>query len=204
MLVFLDDSGDPGFKVEKGSSPVFAIALVIFKDELEAEKVAVAIKELRRKLGHSDVFEFKFNKTPKEEILRFLETVNKFDWKYRAIVMRKEVIRSEELRGSKESFYNYTIKMVLKHSAGAIRNAKLRLDGRGSREFRRSLLSYLRKNLPDQMLDNLRFRNSKSDVLIQMADIVAGSVHRKYQPRKDKDVYLAKIKKHKDNLWEFR
>ncbi|MFA5033728.1 MAG: DUF3800 domain-containing protein [bacterium] len=40
MLVFLDDSGDPGFKVEKGSSPVFVIALVVFDDHLDAEETA--------------------------------------------------------------------------------------------------------------------------------------------------------------------
>lgn len=56
MLVFLDDSGDPGFKVEKGSSPVFIISLVIFEDALEAEKTAIAVKELRRELKHSDSF----------------------------------------------------------------------------------------------------------------------------------------------------
>ena len=36
MLIFLDDSGDPGFKVKKGSSPCFVIALAIFDDHLEA------------------------------------------------------------------------------------------------------------------------------------------------------------------------
>ena len=48
MLIFIDDSGDPGFKLDKGSSAFFVIALIIFDDELEAEKVALAIKELRR------------------------------------------------------------------------------------------------------------------------------------------------------------
>jgi len=47
MLVFIDDSGDPGFKVEKGSSKIFVITMVIFKDNLEAEKTSVAIKEVR-------------------------------------------------------------------------------------------------------------------------------------------------------------
>lgn len=62
MLVFLDDSGDPGFKVKKGSSPCFVIALVIFDDHLEAETCALEIKKLRRELGLSDHFEFKFSK----------------------------------------------------------------------------------------------------------------------------------------------
>lgn len=59
MIVFIDDSGDPGFSV--GSSNVFVIACVIFDDELEAEKVAVAIKEYRRSLHFPDSMEFKFN-----------------------------------------------------------------------------------------------------------------------------------------------
>lgn len=46
MIVFIDDSGDPGFKLDKGSSAFSVITLVIFDDALEAEKVALAIKEL--------------------------------------------------------------------------------------------------------------------------------------------------------------
>lgn len=41
MLVFIDDSGDPGFKLQKGSSLIFVIGCVIFDDELEAEKTAI-------------------------------------------------------------------------------------------------------------------------------------------------------------------
>ena len=63
MLIFVDDSGDPGFRIEKGSSTHFVIAMVVFDDPLEAEKTSLAIKELRRKLKVSDLFEFKFNKT---------------------------------------------------------------------------------------------------------------------------------------------
>ena len=35
MLVFIDDSGDPGFKLGKGSTSHFIIGMVIFDDELE-------------------------------------------------------------------------------------------------------------------------------------------------------------------------
>ena len=63
MLVFIDDSGDPGFKFERGSSRYFIVLILIFNDELEAEKTAVAIKELRRNLGFPDDAEFKFSKS---------------------------------------------------------------------------------------------------------------------------------------------
>lgn len=41
MIVFIDESGDPGFKIESGSSEVFVLALVVFDDNLEAEKASV-------------------------------------------------------------------------------------------------------------------------------------------------------------------
>lgn len=60
MFVFIDDSGDPGFKTQQGSSAVFVISLVLFDDPLEAEKTSLAIKQLRRTLKVSDLYEFKF------------------------------------------------------------------------------------------------------------------------------------------------
>ncbi len=36
MLVFIDESGDTGLKIDKGSSKYFVIALVIFEDHEEA------------------------------------------------------------------------------------------------------------------------------------------------------------------------
>ncbi len=135
MLVFPDDSGDPGFKVAKGSTPCFVIALVIFDDDLEAEKCAVAIKELRRTLGLSDNYEFRFNGSNRDIRLAFLRCAARLEFRVRAIVMDKARIYGAELRSSKDSFYRYAIKMVLQHNFGKIRNARLRLDGHGDREL---------------------------------------------------------------------
>ena len=49
-LVFIDESGDAGFKIEKGSSSHFVVVLVIFNDELVAEETALTIKKLKREL----------------------------------------------------------------------------------------------------------------------------------------------------------
>lgn len=207
MLIFIDDSGDPGFKIEKGSSPVLVIVCVIFDDELEAEKTAVAIKELRRKLKKSDKFEFKFNKTNREFRLKFLQEVSHFKFRFRAIVFEKTKIKSDELKTSKQSFYNYAIKMVLKHNFGTIKGAKIRLDGHGDRIYKREVIRYLRKELnnrENKIFQKLQFVDSKSNVLIQLADMIAGSIHRKYMMEKmDSKTYFNIIKKQKEDLWEF-
>lgn len=147
MLVFIDDSGDPGFKLEKGSSRFFVIAMIIFDDELEAEKTAIAIKELKRYLKFPDGVEFKFSKSSKNTRTKFLQTINLYKFKIRSLVIDKSLIRSRELRMNKDSFYGYAIKTALKYSDDSILEAKVRIDGSGDRVFRRSFLSYLRKQL---------------------------------------------------------
>lgn len=209
MLVFLDDSGDPGFKVKKGSSPCFVIALVVFDDHLEAEACAVEIKKLRRQLDLDDQFEFKFSKCCEKFRKQFLSRVASYKFRTRAIVMRKDAIYSQELRHSKESFYRYSIRMVLQHSFGTIKKARLKMDGHGDREFRRELHSYLRTQLQstrdgDPILEDVRIVDSRNNVLIQLADMVAGTLRRHAeQQKKDAVQYRALIEKRIEDVWNF-
>lgn len=75
MLVFIDDSGDAGFKLDRDSSKHFVIACVIFDDNLDAEEAALKIKWLRRSLKWRNDHEFKFNKTNKQIRLAFLDEI---------------------------------------------------------------------------------------------------------------------------------
>lgn len=208
MLVFIDDSGDAGFKFEKGSSRFFVISLIIFDDELEAEKAAVAIKDLKRSLRFPDDVEFKFFKSRKIVRIKFLEAIKPFQFRVRNLVIDKTLIHSEELRGNKNSFYSYAIKMVLKHSDNSIIDAKIKIDGSGDRTFRKRFLGYLTRQLNTQqkrIVKNCKLVNSKNNVLIQMADMIAGGVRRSFdESRKDAATYKNIIKKHIDDEWHFK
>lgn len=210
-LVFIDDSGDPGFNFEKGSSFFFIIAAVIFYDPLEAEKTAVGIKEVRRSLGFPDNnFEFKFCKSKKIVREKFLESVKNFDFKIRYLIVDKRVIRSRDLKENKDLFYSYAIKMLLKNSDGSILDAKIKIDGSGDREFRRSFSTYLRKSLNSnekKIVNNLKLVDSKKDVLIQLADMVAGSEFRYFEHKDSKsdfNNYRNIIKKRIEDEWNFK
>jgi hypothetical protein len=115
MLIFIDDSGDPGFKLKKGSSAVFVIVMVIFKDNLVAEETALCIKKLKRELGFRDEYEFKFNKCSRDLRMKFLQSIRKYNFDIRAIVVIKEKIFSQTLRGSKDKFYNFIVRNLLSH-----------------------------------------------------------------------------------------
>lgn len=208
MLVFIDDSGDAGFKIEKGSSRFFVISLVIFDDNLEAEKIALAIKEFKRELNFPDNTEFKFFKSSKNVKERFLKATLPFKFKIRNFVVDKTIIRSSELKENKNSFYSYAIKMALKYSSNSILNARIKIDGSGNRDFRRSFLTYLRKQLNSKdrkIIKDCRLVDSKDNVLIQLADMIAGSVRRSHdKSKKDADVYKKIIESKIEDEWLFK
>jgi len=208
MLAFIDDSGDPGFKLDSGSTKVFVIAIVIFDDNLQAENTSVAIKNLKRKLKLPDDVEFKFCKTNNNYKEEFFKTINNFDFRIRSLVVRKEKIYSPELRNNKESFYSYCIKEALKNNNNTIIGASIRIDGSGSKEFRKGMISYLRKQLNNEqrhVLKNCRLVDSKENPLIQLADMVAGAINRSCDSSKaDNQKYIEIIKKHMQDRWDFQ
>ncbi len=208
MLIFIDESGDAGFKISKGSSSYFVISLVIFDEELDAEETALKIKKLRKALNKSDKFEFKFNKCNRKLREEFLNEIRNCNFRIRSIVMDKEKIYSKHLRDLATDFYGFSLRMVLQHNGKTIKNAKIRIDGSGERKFRKQLTLYLRKYLNSsnkKIIKNLRFYDSKQNVLIQLADMIAGSIRRDFEKTTpDHNIYRKIIRKREEDAWEFR
>ena len=61
MLVFIDESGDAGFKLTKGSAKTFVAALVAFREPASAAPACAVIGELSGRLKLKS--EFKFHKS---------------------------------------------------------------------------------------------------------------------------------------------
>jgi len=58
VLVFIDESGDPGFKVAKGSSQLFVVGMAIFDTVGAAHNVQERIDRVAQVLGHKPEFKF--------------------------------------------------------------------------------------------------------------------------------------------------
>jgi uncharacterized protein DUF3800 len=206
MLIFIDESGDPGFKIDKGSTPVFVIAMVIFDDHLEAEKASLAIKELRRELKVNDKYEFKFNKTDGRFKNAFFHATCKYNFRVRATIVKKSIIYSSTLRNKKESFYNFIVMQILKQSK-TIKHAKLRFDRRGEKLLRDEMRIYLSQQLDNKTNDvftDLKFVDSKQNTLIQLADMVAGSIAWAHGGKSK--IYLNKLERagRIEDIWPFK
>ena len=205
MLVFIDESGDPGFKTTKGSSPNFVTTMVIFDDHSVAKRTQQAIVNLRAELRVKP--EFKFSKLYSAHRDRFFDEMAGYSFRTRSVVVQKELIYSDALRTVKESFYKFFIRNMLQHDGGALRGAKVVIDGSGDRQFKKAFRAYLRKNLDKGAVEKLDLKDSVKDPLVQLADMVAGAVARSYRTdRSDSNRWRSVLHRNGqiENVWEFK
>ncbi|MEK7189873.1 MAG: DUF3800 domain-containing protein [Patescibacteria group bacterium] len=122
MLVFIDESGDSGLKIEKGSSRYFTVGLVVFEDNAEALACDQRMQLLKSESGLSENTEFHFKRNSDKFKRAFLTAIAPYDFFYYGIVINKD---PDKLCGdgfrNKESFYKYACGLVFE-------NAKEKLD----------------------------------------------------------------------------
>ncbi|MGE5562414.1 MAG: DUF3800 domain-containing protein [Bacillota bacterium] len=203
MLVLIDESGDPGFKLQKGSTPVFVVAMVIFDRFEDAEQAGFLIRELCSRVGHRA--EFKFNKCSDDVRDQFFAAVTKCSFRVRALVVLKARIYSTKLRSDTEAFYSYCVKSLMRFDNGTLRKARIKIDGSGDRKFKTALATYLRRHLRDGAVQSIKFADSRRDALIQLADMAAGAIARSYREgdRAQHARWRAMLKRQIDDVWEF-
>lgn len=204
MLVLIDESGDAGFKIARGSTPYFVVAMVVFRDFKEAERASAVIAEARERFRVKP--EFKFNKCHPNARDGFFQAVSPIDYRVRALVVEKARIYSDNLRENKERFYNYFVQLLLKHDNDLLQGARVKIDGSGDREFKRELERYLRQQCQDGKIASVKFAESHRDNLIQLADMAAGAIARSYRQddRKDANRWRKMLAAKIDDVWDFK
>lgn len=156
------------------------MACCVFETYQSAESAAAVIRAYREQLGWHPLQEFKFSKTRADIRRGFLEAVRREDFFVRAVIMQKGKIYSAHLQQDHKSFYNYAIQTVLSNSNGTIREASIKIDGSGDRTYKRAAIAYLRREVNRRsgggVVRKAGFVDSKTDQLIQLADMVAGAI----------------------------
>ena len=186
QLVFIDDSGDPGFKSE--SSDNFVMAAALFIDPEVAESLMHEIDDYRKSLGWKYNHEFKFTKNPKDVVSEMLRRARNYDFKIYAVYIEKsdfrEITPAMAPFFDREKLYNWTIKELLREIP--LKTAKITIDGRSSKQHKKDTATYLRREVNGDNSKKLEFKfdDSVTTDLLQLADLIAGSINRSLQPDK--------------------
>lgn len=190
MLVFLDESGDTGRKLDYGSSRYFVVASVMFESNEEALACDQRISLLRKELGLSSDYEFHFGRNSDKVRCLFLEAIEPYNFTFSAVAINKD---PKKLYGPgfeiKESFYKYAVNMVFTNLKPFLNKAIVVIDRSGNPDFRNRLAKYLRikhKSEADKTyIKRFKQEESSSNNLLQVADYVSGVLNRKVQKKKN-------------------
>ena len=196
MMIFIDESGDSGFK--QSSSSFFVLTMVIIKDD-DIVKINKNIERLKKQ--YHIYPEYKFSRTSDFHKERFFNMLSPLPFLAHAIVVEKKLVYSSELRSNSKKFYNFFLKQLLQHSP-LEKQAKIRIDKSSSKVFQKEAMAYIRQQLHDLNL-NIKFLDSKSANLIQLADMISGAICRTFA-HKEKTQWLPLIAKKVKNIWEFQ
>jgi len=207
MLVFVDESGDTGLKFGRGSSPYFAVTLVIFENEAEAEKLRLGIDTLRGELKLPRDYEFHFVKNNVPTRRAFLNAIKNNDFKFFTLVVDKRKLSGTEYQ-SRSTFYKSVCGVAFDSAKHLLQEANVKFDDGGEKAFKKEFASYIRRKVNGEGTETERIKkigtqDSKSSNLIQLADMVNGAVYRSFQDEANAGEYRNIIKHREYSVLEW-
>jgi hypothetical protein len=174
-----DESGDVSFAFGKGASRYFVVAVIATSDP---EYLRLKLADLRRRAGLPGQFEFAFNSLSATTLRRrVFEALAEADFEGWAIIVDKTSLADGFRVMSGLEFYLYFVTELLrKIPADKREGATLILDEFGSpsrvrNELRRVMAI---RGIP-RHFKRIQIRRSKSEPLIQVADLIAGAILRR-------------------------
>lgn len=203
MYVFLDESGDCGFKFDKGSSPYFIVGLVIVDDP---ELIRDRVIDYRKRSGLPERFEFKFYNMKNRHRIAFLKFTGTLPVRVRLMAIDKRLVTRPQLQ-NRETFYGHLLGLMLENSFDAIRGATLIIDESDkSKNNQQTLKSYIKRHSRDHdmssRIKDVRHADSKSHEAIQIADVIVGAATRKYRDADNSFLDLVRTRIEDEWTWQ--
>ena len=206
MLVYVDESGDPGMQFKPGSSDFFIISAVLFDDEASAKACSGRINEIREELKFHRGTEFHFNKTSRPNREYFFRGIDGQAFRYFSFALNKRKLTGPGF-AFRNSFYKQPVKFAFENVQPHLCEATVIFDRCGERKFTAELERYLCRQInkgTPAAIRRVRSERSHGSNLVQMADMVCGAIARSYKSTKvDRHVYRSLIGRHEMSvrLW---
>ncbi|HON84234.1 MAG TPA: DUF3800 domain-containing protein [Caldisericia bacterium] len=184
--VFIDESGDFGFKNKKGTSKFFIIGAAIIKEQFVPE-IRRIIKKIRNKLGKNKkkkLQEIKFSNSSHKVKKLVINNLIKHELGYYFIVIDKsKIYENSKLKNKYDYFYNYGFKLLLEKIIKDFNNNErfsFVFDGR-----RKGVKEYISKLIKNNEIPEIKYEikeiDSKSEIAICIIDFPVGVIFQKYE-----------------------
>ncbi|MCL4240794.1 MAG: DUF3800 domain-containing protein [Dehalococcoidia bacterium] len=190
MLVFADESGDPGPVGKAGASERFTVAVVAFESAKDAQDCEARIRMLRARLSVSARSEFRFRNDRHERRLQLLAAI---------APARFLVAAASTSKADRDQISFGRVCVAAIEELPPSPPLRIVADETGGRAHRTQLSRELRLVLGER-LRSLRTARSQSEDLLQVADYAAGIAARLAGGRAGGEEYLDALGRHRFTL----
>lgn len=191
--IFLDESGDLGFKEQSSKWFLFTVVVIDNKRELEKiiKKVRKTLKKKHKNLN--ELHSYHSDEITRKRILKKLAELN--DLKVFCVVLNKKKVYVD-LQNQKNYLYNYTANILLDrlHNKEIISSDKyinICIDRKDTKKkIRENFENYLSHELKSRRNGNFEIvlKGSHEEKSLQAVDFISWAIFRKYE-RGDYDYY---------------
>jgi hypothetical protein len=198
MFLFIDESGDPGFI--GSSTKYFILSAVIFHNMVDLQETQDKVKEFIKIENLRS--ELHFVRTHKNIRNKFFDFIKDAKFQVKAICVNKEEMYKEN-KNRTDNLHDFILKMLL-DSLKIDEEMIIVLDGKGNKILQSKLRNYLKLNTRLK-IKKLKIADSKKDILLQLADMVASAIGHSYnrKDRENSDTWKKAIA-HKTSIWEYK
>lgn len=189
VTAYVDESGNHDLDVEKSGASNLYICVAVLVDERQLESAKAGVREISKSFfsGHEIKSSSVGSNHPRRK--RLLEQVSQLDFGYFALVVDKcRLFRDSGLQ-YKTSFYKYLNCELYRRILTSGVRLHVVADQHGGQTFMDSFQPYLQKRGLPNLFSGFThdFADSATEPLVQLADLIAGSLTYVYDPEKRGD-----------------
>ncbi|MDR7237984.1 DUF3800 domain-containing protein [Neobacillus drentensis] len=207
QFAFIDESGDYSFDFENNDVSTHFILVAVLAKESNKEWLEQEVEKVRQKFFHTEEMQSDKMNNPHLRI-QLLNDLKDLPFNIYAYVVDKRKIREDSGITFEKTFIKFMNRLVYDDLNRTFDQLDLVLKELGTKEFMTEFKTYIsERSVPDLFnYSTFGFNQSKSEILLQLANFIAGTIAKGYDQTQYSEYYplFNKIIKKKIiaiNLW---
>jgi hypothetical protein len=184
-IAFIDESGGHGFDFTQVGTPTHFVITAILVEPTSLQTLEQQFDAIKQQ--HFPQSELKSSRIGGKDHIRerLLQAVRQLDFTFFCLIVDKRKIHINTGLQYKESFYKFLYGILYNNIYRTFKNIEVVADELISNEFLARFERYIKENHQVDLFhqNKIEFRKSSSTLLLQLADLVGGSINR-YESKK--------------------